>query len=71
MKIKKIEPIAASLPMTRPLKMGGVLFDKADNVFVRIETDSGIVGWGEASSAPSMTGETVESMVAAIRYLTP
>ena len=71
MKIKKIEPIAASLPMSRPLKMGGVLFDKADNVFVRIETDSGHVGWGEASSAPSMTGETVESMMAAIRYLTP
>jgi len=51
------------------MKMGGVLFDTADNVFVRIETDSGHVGWGEASSAPSMTGETVESMVAAIRYL--
>lgn len=71
MKIKKIEPIAALLPMERPMKMGGVLFDKADNVFVRIETDSGHVGWGEASAAPSMTGETVESMVAAIRHLTP
>jgi muconate cycloisomerase len=70
-KIKKIEPLAVSLPMSRPLKMGGVLFDKSDNVFVRIETDSGHVGWGEASSAPSMTGETCESMVAAVRYLTP
>ncbi len=71
MKIKKIEPVAVSLPMSRPLKMGGVVFDKSDNVFVRIETDSGLVGWGEASAAPSMTGETVQSMVAAIRHLTP
>jgi muconate cycloisomerase len=71
MKVRKIEPVAVSLPMARPMKMGGVKFDRADNVLVRIETDSGLVGWGEASSAPSMTGETVQSMVAAIRYLAP
>lgn len=71
MKVTKIEPIATSLPMSRPMKMGGIKFDEANNVFVRIETDDGLVGWGEASAAPSMTGETVESMVAAIRYLTP
>ena len=71
MKITDITPIAISLPMTRPLKMAGLVFDSSDNVLVRITTDNGLVGWGEASASPTMTGETVESMMAAIRYLAP
>ena len=71
MNIKRIEPIPVSLPLTKPIKMAGVELRTADNVLVRLETDQGIVGWGEAASAPSMTGETVESMTAAIRYLVP
>ncbi len=57
--------------MRKPMKMAGVLIEAADNVLVRIETDAGIVGWGEAASAPAMTGETVESMLAAIRHMAP
>lgn len=71
MKITRVEPIAVSLPMRQPIKMAGVELTAADNVLVRLETDTGVVGWGEAASAPSMTGETVESMVAAVRYLKP
>ncbi len=71
MKITKIEPIIADLPLKRPIKMSGVEIAVSENVFARIETDDGLVGWGEASSSPSMTGETVESMVAAIRFLAP
>jgi len=71
LKIKSVEPIAISIPMKKPVVMAGVEIRHADNVLVRIEADKGIVGWGEAASAPSMTGETVESMVAAVRYLTP
>jgi muconate cycloisomerase len=70
-KIKRIEPIAVSLPMKKPVVMAGEEVTRADNVLVRIESDAGVVGWGEAASAPTMTGETVESMMAAIRYLTP
>jgi L-alanine-DL-glutamate epimerase-like enolase superfamily enzyme len=71
MKIKRVEPIAVSLPMKKPVVMAGVEIARADNVFVRIEADNGLVGWGEAASAPTMTGETVESMMAAIAYLAP
>jgi L-alanine-DL-glutamate epimerase-like enolase superfamily enzyme len=71
MKIKHIEPIAVSLPLTKPVKMAGIAISRADNVLVRIESSDGVVGWGEAASAPTMTGETVDSMVAAIGYLTP
>ena len=71
MKLKRIQPIAVSLPLSKPIKMAGVELRTADNVVVRLETDGGIVGWGEAASAPSMSGETVQSMMAAIRYLAP
>ena len=69
--IRKIEPIAVSLPMIKPMKMAGVLIKAADNVLVCVELDGGHVGWGEAASAHSMTGETVESMMAAIRHMAP
>lgn len=71
MKITEITPIAISLPMTKKLKMAGLVFDHSDNVLVKVTTDNGLVGWGEASASPTMTGETVESMMAAIRYLAP
>ena len=71
MKIKRIEPIAVSLPMVKPVKMSFEEVRGANNALVRLEINSGVVGWGEAASAPTMTGETVESMVAAVRYLAP
>jgi L-alanine-DL-glutamate epimerase-like enolase superfamily enzyme len=71
MKITRIEPIAVALPMKKPVYMAGVEIRQADNVLARIESDTGVVGWGEAASAPTMTGETVESMMAAIAYLMP
>lgn len=71
MQIRSIEPIAVSLPMLKPLIMAGETVARADNVLVRIEADDGLIGWGEAASAPTMTGETVASMVAAVHYLAP
>jgi muconate cycloisomerase len=71
MKIASIEPVAVALPMKKPVFMAGVEIRQADNVLVRIASDTGVVGWGEAASAPTMTGETVESMMAAIAYLAP
>jgi L-alanine-DL-glutamate epimerase-like enolase superfamily enzyme len=70
-RIKRVEPIAVSFPMKKPVVMAGEEVRQADNVLVRIEADNGVVGWGEAASAPTMTGETVESMMAAVGYLMP
>jgi len=70
-KIKSVESIAVSLPMKKPVTMAAETVTRADNVLVRIESDDGIVGWGEAASAPTMTGETTASMVAAVLHLTP
>jgi L-alanine-DL-glutamate epimerase-like enolase superfamily enzyme len=70
-KIKSIEPIAVSLPMKKPVTMAAETVARADNVLVRVETDNGLVGWGEAASAPTMTGETISSMTAAVVHMTP
>ena len=71
MKIKVIEPIAVSLPMKKPVQMAGETVARADNVLVRIEAEAGVVGWGEAASAPTMTGETTASTMAAVAHMTP
>ena len=69
--IKTIEPIAVSLPMVKPVIMAGEEIRRADNLLVRIEADSGLIGWGEAGAAPMHTGETVPGMAAAVQHLTP
>lgn len=69
MLIKSIDPIAVVLPMRKPVIMAGEEVRRAENVLVRIETDDGSVGWGEAAAAPTMTGETLESLVAAVHLL--
>jgi len=71
MNIASIEPIAVSLPMSKPVIMAGEEVRRADNVLVRLEADNGEVGWGEAASAPTMTGETIAGMVAAVHHLAP
>lgn len=71
MKIRKIEAIGISIPMMKPVKMSFEEVRAANNVLVRLETADGIVGWGEAGSAPTMTGETLQGMVAAVRHLAP
>lgn len=71
MQIKSIEPFAVSLPMKKPVVMAGEEVRRAENVLVRIETADGRVGWGEAASAPVMTGETLESIVTAVHYIAP
>ena len=55
--------------MLKPVIMAGEEVRRADNVLVRIESDDGVVGWGEAASAPVMTGDTLESIVSAVHYL--
>src|SRR6516165_8081263 len=70
-KIKTIEAIAVSLPMQKPVQMAGETVAQAENVFVRIESDAGAVGWGEAAAAPTMTGETIAGMMAAIELMRP
>ena len=69
MKITRIEPIPLSLPLKKPMIMAGRAFETLETVLVRLETEGRQAGWGEASVAPFLTGETASSIVAAIRIL--
>ena len=70
--VRRIDAIPVALPLKAPMKMAGVTITKAENLIVRVELQDGQVGWGEAPSAPTMTGDTLGSLVAAVRdHLAP
>ena len=70
--MRRIDAIPVALPLKAPMKMAGITITKAENLLVRVEAASGVVGWGEAPSAPTMTGDTLGGLVAAVRdHLAP
>ncbi|MEA2979443.1 MAG: muconate cycloisomerase [Alphaproteobacteria bacterium] len=70
--IRRIDAIPVALPLKTPMKMSAETIAAAQNLLVRIEAADGTVGWGEAASAPTMTGDTQGGMVAAVRdHLAP
>jgi L-alanine-DL-glutamate epimerase-like enolase superfamily enzyme len=68
-RIAEIDAFAVVVPLTTPITMSGVTIAACDNLIVRIVDDAGRTGWGEASSAPLMTGETAEGMIAAVQFM--
>jgi muconate cycloisomerase len=65
--IRRVDAIPVALPLQKPMAMAGVTVSRALNILVRIEAADGTVGWGEAASAPTMTGDTLGSLVTAVR----
>jgi muconate cycloisomerase len=65
--VKRVDVIPVALPLKKPMAMAGVTIAHAQNILVRIEATNGAVGWGEAASAPTMTGDTLDGLVAAVR----
>lgn len=61
MKIAKIEISRLHMTFTQSLKVALGEITGADNVVIKIITDSGIYGWGEASPFAPITGDSVES----------
>lgn len=70
--IRHVDVIPVALPLKKPVAMAFETVAHARNILVRIETADGTVGWGEAASAPTMTGDTLDGLVAAVRdHLAP
>jgi L-alanine-DL-glutamate epimerase-like enolase superfamily enzyme len=63
----QLYPLA--VPMGQPIKMAGETLTHAHTVLLRLVDESGREGWGEASAAPLMTGETLGSLAASAAYL--
>ena len=70
--IARVDAIPVALPLRKPMKMAGETISHAHNIVVRIEAADGAAGWGEAASAPTMTGDTLGGLEAAVRdHLAP
>lgn len=57
MKITQTEIYKYSIPM-KPFTIATGTMDYAQNIFIRVHTDSGIIGVGECSAFPMIVGET-------------
>jgi len=72
LKIASVEAIPVALPLKKPVVMAGERIDCAYNLLVRVVAKNGMTGWGEAASAPLMTGDVLPGMVAAVNdHLAP
>ena len=71
MRITGVEIIPAKLPLLEPFVVSYGTFPDLATVLVRLETDGGLIGWGEGTPDPHVTGETFEGVAATLRHLAP
>lgn len=66
-----MEAWRVSMPLSEPYEIAHEAFDRADNVFLRLVTNRGPTGCGCAAPDPGVTGETVDSVLAALETVEP
>jgi len=66
MKITRIEAWQTAMKLKEPYTIAYETIDKATNVFLRVETDKGLTGFGCAAPDLQITGETAETVLDAI-----
>ena len=66
MKIKKLEAWPVTMPLSEPYSIAYETYTEATNIFVRMETDTGVSGYGCAAPDEEVTGETSETVMQAI-----
>ena len=59
MKITNIRTYKMQVPLVRPFRIALGLITHAESCLVEIETDAGILGYGEGSPGPLITGENL------------
>jgi L-alanine-DL-glutamate epimerase-like enolase superfamily enzyme len=69
LKIKDVEIFAFDIPLKQPFRIAIGEMKAANDVLVRVHTDAGIVGLGEACPFPPITGETQETNLAAAKSI--
>jgi L-alanine-DL-glutamate epimerase-like enolase superfamily enzyme len=62
MRIVRAEAIPVELQLKEPFVIANETIEVADNVFIRLETETGIVGWG-CSTPDAVTSETKETVL--------
>jgi L-alanine-DL-glutamate epimerase-like enolase superfamily enzyme len=68
MKIIGMDCYAVRLPLIKPFIISYGTYSRVESVLVRLTTDTGIVGWGEATPDPYVTGESWAGTYAMLRH---
>jgi L-alanine-DL-glutamate epimerase-like enolase superfamily enzyme len=66
MKIQQIKLVRQFIPLKKPFKTALRTVDHLESILVNITCDNGLSGWGEASSTLVITGDSIDSIEAAI-----
>ncbi len=66
MKIKSIETYKMSLPLKVPFRTALRVVESMESIVVKVQTDTGHIGWGEAPATAVITGDTLPSIAYAI-----
>lgn len=69
MKIEHIDIYKFNIPFIHPIKIPLGVLEGAQNVVIKITTNTGLVGWGEASPFAPITGDSQESNYVTARQL--
>lgn len=63
MKIVRLRTGIIHIPLKKPFKTALRIVEYIEDVIVSIETDTGLVGFGEAPPTASITGDSIESII--------
>lgn len=63
MKIKSIQSYLRKMALTKPYSIAGYTFSDVSLGFVEVELENGVIGYGTASPAEEVVGETAEMSV--------
>jgi L-alanine-DL-glutamate epimerase-like enolase superfamily enzyme len=58
LRITGIDIFQAKIPMVAPFRIAIGVISEGEYLFIRINTDGGVSGWGEATPTPMITGDT-------------
>lgn len=68
-RIKQARAAVVTAPLNTPFRIATGQHDQLENVFLQIEADNGIFGYGEAAVATHITGETIEQTLANLQQV--
>ena len=71
MKITDIKAEKVRIELTSPFRVAFAEINYSENLLIKVSTDEGIDGYGEAAPLPFVTGETIDSVVSVISLLRP
>jgi o-succinylbenzoate synthase len=69
--IQQIEVYPVTLAYREPFRIAPGASTESRNVVVKIVTDYGVYGWGEASPSERVTGETAETVIKVLDKIAP